>query len=458
MDRTKELATKSVGRLLFQYSAPAIVAMIVNSIYNVVDRMFIGNFAGEAALAGLTIAFPVMMIIFAFAGLPGIGGSSLLSIKLGERDTKSANKIFGNTIGLAIVIAITISAIILLTLNPVLKLFGATPETLGIASSYMKIILFGFIFQAIGFSLNNIVRAEGHPVFSMVSMITSALTNIVLDYFFIVVFGWGVEGAAYATIIGQLVGCSILLSFYFRKKSILSPVFSDFILKMKIAMNIITVGFATFITTIGTSLSMMFMNRGLVQYGGMAGITSMGAINSLYTLFIMPLMGISQGMQPIIGFNHGAKQTERVYKTLTLALFVGIIFSTFIFLLIELFPQMFIGIFISSESATMGVAINGLRIFVLALPVVCINILGVGFYQSIANGFMAFFLGLLRQIFLLIPAVLILPLFFGLNGVWASTPVAGVISVIITAIALFDSYKKGRQHISGLTPRFSEAK
>ncbi len=449
MEKTRRLGTKSIGKLLLEYSTPAIIAMIVNSIYNVVDRIFIGNYAGEAALAGLTIAFPIMMMIFAFAGLIGMGGTSLLSIKLGEENLHEANKTFGNMIGLGIIFAVVTFVGLFFTLDPTLILFGAKAETIGPASSYMRIIIFGFFFQMIGFSLNNAIRAEGHPFLPMVAMTTSALTNIVLDYLFIVVFGWGVEGAAYATIIGQFVGFLIMILFYLRGKSILRPILGDFIPRLKTTLRIFVVGFATFIGTIGVSLALTLINRALANYGGLASVTSMGAINSIFTLFIMPVMGIRQGMQPIIGYNHGAGNSERVFKTLRLGLTVATIFAVAIFLMIQLFPEVFVKMFLDPNSETIKVAINGLRLYFLSLPIIPVSLMGVGYYQSTGNGLISMLLGL--QILILIPVISILPPLFGLTGVWISYPVADVILVTITIILLtgsYQKYKKGSPFVS----------
>jgi len=445
MDKTKELGTQRIGKLLLQYSLPAVIGMIVNAIYNVVDRIFIGQFAGEDALAGLTIAFPVMMIIFAFSGLVGIGGAALLSIRLGERDERGASQVFGNTLGLGIIVTGLTLITLLLNLEPILVAFGATPDILGYADDYMRIILYGFIFQMISFTLTNTVRTEGRPMLSMIAMLMSAFANIILDYLFIGVFGWGVQGAAAATILGQFAGLALLLTFYLRGKSSLRIRIRDFIPKVKLSLKILSIGFASCIATLGVSVSMIFLNRALTEYGGTAAITSMGAINSLYTLFIMPIMGMQQGIQPIIGYNFGAKQIDRVYKTLKLGLMVAIIFSGIVFALLQIFPYMFIHLFLDPASPTVETAVAGLRIFVLMLPVLCVNLMGVAFFQSIARGASSMVFSLLRQIIFLIPAILILPQFFGLTGVWMATPVSDGLAVIVTGIALVYHYRKDKR-------------
>lgn len=439
---TKDLGTKSISKLLLKFSIPAVIAMIVNAIYNIVDRIFVGKYVGENALAGLTITFPVMMLIFAFAGLVGVGGAALMSIRFGEKDFRGVSHVLGNMLSIGTIITGITLLIIFMNLTGILTFFGATPEIIEPASDYMRIILAGFIFQMFAFSLNGAVRTEGRPILSMSSMLISAITNIILDYVFIAIFGWGVEGAAYATIIGQFAGFLILSSFYLRGKSSIHLMLKDLIPDWKVMISILSIGFASFVTTLGTSVSMTFINRGLSMYGGVAAITSMGAINSLFTLFIMPIMGLQQGMQPIIGYNHGARLHKRVYETLRKVLFVAIGFSTIVFLALEIFPAIFISMFLDPTSETIGVAAKGLRIFIIMLPLLSINLIGVAFFQSIARGTLSIILGVLRQFVILIPAVLILPQFMGLNGVWAATPIADGIAILVTAIILVSNYRR----------------
>lgn len=442
MDKIKELGTKPIGSLLLKYSIPAVIAMLVNAVYNVVDRVFIGQYVGEEALAGLTVAFPAMMIIFAFAGLIGIGGSSLLSIKLGEKDLDGANHVFANTITLGLLVTGITLMVVFFNLQGLLSFLGATSETLKYASPYMTIIVGGFIFQMLSFTLNSTVRTEGNPMLSMVAMMASAITNIVLDFIFIGQLGMGVEGAAYATILGQFTGLFILLSFYFRGKSQLKITSKNLVPNMAIIGQIVSIGFATFISTLGVSIAMTFMNRSLGEYGGTAAITAMGAINSLFTFFIMPINGLNQGMQPIVGYNHGANQKDRVLKTMVYGIGAGITFSTLVFLALEIVPQVFIGLFLQAGSSTLSLAVTGLRIFVLMLPLLSINILGITYFQSTANGKTSIALGMLRQVVFLLPLLLVLPNLFGLMGIWMATPISDGLAIIVTGIVLYRDMKK----------------
>lgn len=445
---TKELGVKPISRLLLKFSIPAVIAMIVNAIYNIVDRIFVGKYVGENALAGLTISFPVMMLIFAFAGLVGAGGAALMSIRFGEKDIRGVSHVLGNMLSIGTIITGLTLITIFMNLTGILTFFGATPEIIEPASDYMKIILSGFIFQMFAFSLNGAVRTEGRPILSMSAMIISAVTNIILDYIFIAIFRWGVEGAAYATIIGQFIGFLVLTSFYIRGKSSLRLKLRDLIPDWRVMIAVINIGFASFVTTLGTSISMIFINKGLAMYGGVAAITSMGAINSLFTLFIMPIMGLQQGMQPIVGYNHGAKLHKRVYETLRKVLIVAICFSTIVFFALELFPTIFISMFLDPSSETINVAAKGLRIFILMLPLLSINLIGVAFFQSIAKGTLSIILGVLRQFVILIPTVLILPNLIGLDGVWAATPIADGCAILITLIVLILNYRREMKSVS----------
>jgi len=440
MSTVNELGTKPIWRLIAQYSIPAVIGMLVGALYNVIDRMFIGNTVGESALAGLTVVFPIMMILFAFVSLIGVGGSSLLAIKLGEGDQEGADHVFGNTNSVGIIVNLIALAVVFINMDGFLSLFGASADVIGYASDYLRIILLGFIFQMMSFILMNFVRAEGQPVLSMISMITSTVMNIVLDYIFIVVLRLGVEGAALATILGQFFGFAILLSFYIRGKSQLKFHAKDIIPDLKIVRKIVSIGFSSFVSVIGTSITMVLINRLLGTYGGTAAITSMGAINSLFTFVLMPLMGITQGIQPIIGYNHGAQQSDRVRKTLLYGILVGSAFSLLVFLVMMVNAETFVGIFLEEGSPTLAMAASGLRMYIAMLPLVSVNLMGIGYFQSTARGRMAMVLGMLRQFILLMPLLLVLPNLLGLNGIWLSVPISDGLSIVIVGIAVLRSF------------------
>lgn len=449
IEKINKLETEPIGKLLATFSIPAVVAMMVNAIYNVVDRIFIGQYVGEAALAGLTIVFPVMMLFFAFAGLIGQGGTSLVSIKLGAKDSEGANYIFSNMLILSTTISIVVALLMMSNLEAILNFFGSDSNTLPHAYGYMRIILVGIIFQLTAFGLSGIVRADGQPMLSMASMMLSALTNIVLDYLFIAKFGWGAQGAALATIIGQFTGLIVLAQYFLRGKSSLKVRIKYLKLNLEIVKQILTVGATTFLSTIGTSAAMLALNKSLSEYGGMAAITSMGAINSLFTLFIMPIFGIQQGMQPIIGYNHGSGNYDRVKKTLVYGIGMGVLFSTTVFIVLQIYPVALMSMFLDPSSETMVIGVHGLKIFTLALPILSINLLGTSYFQSIAAGKKALLLGASRQFILLIPLVMILPNFLGLEGVWYATPISDFLAVTLTVVMLIPAIQKSSKEDRG---------
>lgn len=441
MNNTSKLGQESIVKLIARYSIPAVIANLVNAIYNIVDGIFIGKIAGENALAGLMISFPLMILIFGFASLVGIGGTALISIKLGEDNQKSANHIFNNMLSMAAIVGLMVTIGGYLNLEGLLILLGADSVILPYSTDYMNIVLIGVVFQLISFTLASAVRTEGRPMLSMSVMIASALTNIVLDYIFIAILEWGVKGAALATIIGQFVGLFILGIYYLRGKSVLKIVVKDLIPDIKLVGEIISVGASSFITPIGSSIAMILLNISLGKYGDNAAITAMGGINSLYSMFIMPVMGIQQGMQPIIGYNHGANLKDRVRKTLIIGMSIAVAFSTVVFILLEVFPSIFMQLFLDPSSSTMSVAVKGIRLFILMLPLLSINLLGIAYFQSVAQVKKALFLSAARQFVFLIPIVLLLPRGLGLTGVWISTPIADGLAVLVTVIMLIPVFK-----------------
>ncbi len=442
MRKNENLGTESIIKLLAHYSIPAVVATVINAIYNIVDRIFIGKLAGESALAGITLAFPIMMFIFSFAGLIGMGTISLLSIRFGEKDVRGACRVFANSLNLIIVVMVTVVIVLGINLDAVLGLFGAETDVIAEAHKYMQIILFGSVFQVLGHTLSGAVRTEGHPRLSMISMSSSAVANIIFDFVFIVIFKMGVRGAALGTVLGQFSGFFIVLSFYIKGNSALKLQAKDFIPDLKVIGRIIVIGMASFTGMIGTSVSMTLLSRGLSLYGGTSAVASMGAINSLTTLAVMPIFGLQEGMQPIIGYNYGAKKIKRTYQTLKKGILIAAAFSTVVFAAFELFPVLFLSMFISVGSATLDTAIEGLRIVILMLPLICINFMGITFFQSTGNGKVSIFLGMQRHFLFLVPALIILPKLFGLTGVWFSLPVADLLSILITSLALMVNYKK----------------
>ncbi len=440
----KNLREDSISSLIAKFAIPVIIGLLVNAVYNIVDRIFISNYVGEEALASLMIVFPIMMFIFALSVLIGNGASNLISIRLGENKEHQANKIFTNTIVLNTIIILVIAGISLYFLDDILVFIGATGLVFDYAKTYLSVYLFFTPVAITSYILSTVVRAEGYPNLSMYSMVLSGLTNILFDYIFICIMGMGVAGAALATGIGQTLGFIILLLHFIRKKSSLHIEKESLLPDINVVKDIIVIGFPSFLSMVGVSLFMSVFNVNLNKYGGVPAVTAMAAINSLFTIIIMPINGLQGGVQPIIGFNHGAKLTSRVRETIIKGIIIGCSFSTVAFIVIESMPQVLLSMFIDTNSNTMPIAVTGLRIFMLSLPLISINILAVAYFQATQRAKTAMFLGLLRQFFLLIPLILILPNLFnlGLVGVWLAVPVADFIGIIITVILLKYDFKK----------------
>ncbi|ONI44451.1 hypothetical protein AN640_05540 [Candidatus Epulonipiscium fishelsonii] len=415
-----------------KFSVPAIIAMVVNAVYNIVDRIFVSQFIGESALAALTIVFPFMILAFAIANLIGNGGVSLISICLGEQNIDKANHIFGNMLSAVIGFILIIVFCSFIGIDSLLAILGADGDIIIYAKDYLEIILIGFVPQMVSFCLSGVVRTEGKPILAMQTMLVGAISNIILDAIFIVGFGWGVKGAALATIFGQILGLMVLLPHFIKKQSIVKLYPKNLIINIKLLCKIIGIGTSSFMMTAGASFAMIILNTYLATYGGSSALTAMGAINSLFTLFFMPLMGIQQGMQPIIGYNHGARKHERVRQTLLQGLKITTAFSIVIFLLLETFPEVFMSMFLDKTSDTMAIGVQGLRLYMLSIPILSINIVAMGYFQAIASSFKAIILGASRQFILLIPAVMILSQMFGLTGVWIATPISDAIAVILS--------------------------
>ncbi len=436
------LRNDSIWSLIAKFSIPAIIGMVVNAIYNIVDRMFIGKYVGEDALASLMVVFPIMMFTFAVAVLIGQGGANLISINIGKNKRDEANKYFTNTITIGFVVCTLMAVILYIFSEKMLLGLGAEGDVLDYAQSYLNIILLFTPIQCVSFLLSTIVRAEGFPNLSMNALIASALTNIVLDFVFIGLMGQGVAGGALATGIGQTVGLVILTFHFVNKKSTLHFKSKSMVPSFDTIAQISIVGFPSFLANVGVSFMMVVLNKALFTYGGVAAVTSMAAINSIFTLVIMPINGIQGGIQPIIGFSHGAKLHARAKETVAKALILACGFATVAFVVMQTVPTFLLSIFIDSSSDTIEVATVGLRLFMLCLPLIPLNILSVGYFQATQKPRTAIFLGLLRQFLLIIPMILILPHFFELIGVWAAVPIADLISVTVSAILLSIDFKR----------------
>jgi putative MATE family efflux protein len=438
------LANESIGKLLLKYSVPAIIGMIVNALYNVVDRIFIGNIpeVGSLAITGVGVTMPITTIILGFAMLIGIGATTSISIKLGQGKKEEASKVIGNAITLSVIISVILTIIGLVFGDIILSKFGASSETLYYAKSYINIILLGTIFNLIAFTINNTIRGDGNPKLSAIIMVIGCITNIVLDAVFIFIFNLGIQGAAIATVISQFLTAAIGIGYYVSGRSNLKFVKSSLRLDKEITIKILSIGAAPFSMQIAASLVQVISNNVLKTYGTDLAIGAMATISSVALMCLMPIFGINQGAQPIIGFNYGAKQEERAKKAFKLSALVATIILTFAFIIVQTFPEAIIGIF-NKDPKFMEISVKGMRIYLLMLPIIGISITGSNYIQSIGEAKTAMFLSLLRQVILLIPFILILPRIFGLglNGVWIAQPVSDVLSTIITSLILVKSMR-----------------
>ncbi len=434
MDRSKELGSAKIPSLLLRFSIPAIIGMLVNALYNIVDRIFIGQGVGPLGIAGATIAFPLMLIQMGFAMLIGLGATSLISISLGERKQEKAEAVLGNAFGLMVLISLLLSVLGLILLDPMLRLFGASETVLPYARAYTSIILAGTIFQSIGMGMNNFIRGEGDPKTAMKTMLIGAILNTILDPIFIFVLKMGVGGAAIATVLSQAVSSIWVLSYYFTGKSHLKIRLRNLMPRKEIVMPILAIGSAPFTMQIAASFVNAIVNNQLNIYGGDLAVSAMGILFSVAMLFFMPIFGVNQGAQPIIGFNYGARSFDRVRQATLIAIGAATAFMLTGFAAIQLAPRAFISLFAGSSPELIDLGVHAIRRYFMMMPVIGFQIVSAGYFQAVGKPKHAMVLSLSRQVIILIPLLLILPGIWGLEGVWFAPPIADFLSALLTAL------------------------
>ncbi|WP_029451554.1 MATE family efflux transporter [Clostridium algidicarnis] len=443
-DRQKRLGIEPIGELLAKFSIPAIVGMLVNAFYNIVDRLYIGHIkdVGHIAITGVGLTLPITTIIMAFGMLVGIGSGAAMSIKLGKKKFKEAEKIVGNAFVLNVIISIAITILGLIFVGPLLKILGSSSETFGYAKEYIDVILMGTIFNSMAFSMNSLIRAEGNPKMAMITMLIGALLNTILDPIFIFTFDMGIKGAAIATVISQVVSATWVLSYFFGNKSTIKIKKENMKLDKKVVKNIFSIGIAPFSMQIAASLVAITANKALKANGGDLAIGAMAVINSVSLIFLMPMFGLNQGAQPIIGFNYGAGNYKRVKDTLKTAVTVATIIAIIGFILIQAFPDKIIGLF-NKDPELLRIGTQGIRIYLFMLPVIGFQIVSSNYFQAVGKARLAMFLGMLRQVILLIPLLVILPNIKGLGlvGVWLAGPISDALASIITGILIVKEMK-----------------
>lgn len=432
-DRSRELGQAPVGRLLWKYFVPAIIGVMANTLYNIVDRIYIGQGVGALALSGLTVCFPIMIVAMAFGLLVGMGASALVSIRLGQGNRPEAEKILGNAFFLLTAISLGITIAGLLARDRVLSLFGATPETLGFARQYITIILLGNVFQGVGFGMNGLIRAEGHARTAMLTMIIGAASNILLDPLFIFVLGMGVSGAAVATVISMAATSLWVLAHFIWGGDSLRLRASNLRPERRIVLGIFSIGMAPFAMQLAGSVINALFSVQLIRYGGDLAVGAMGIINSVAMMIVFCVIAINMAAQPILGFNYGARQFARVRRTLKLAVFSATAITAAGFLLVQAFPGFIVGLFNRSDPRLSEIGVRGMRILLAAFPVVGFQVVSSNFFQAIGKARISMFLNLLRQVIVLIPMVLVLPLMMGMDGIWLAGPAADLTAAAVTA-------------------------
>lgn len=432
---TLELGTKPVGRLLVQYAVPAMIAMTASSLYNIIDRAFIGQVVGPEAIAGLGVTFPFMNLSAAFGAAVGVGSSTSISVKLGQKDYRTAQQLLGNTVTLNLIIGLCVAVVCLLFLNPILRFFGASDQTLPYAREFMEVILCGNVITHMYFGMNAVLRAASKPRHAMYATIFTVAMNILLDVVFIWWWGWGIRGAAFATLISQTLAMAWQLRLFSNQKELLHLQRGIYRLKSALVKNIISIGISPFLMNVCACVIVIFMNNQFVHYGGDMAVGAYSIANSIGMMFVMFVMGVNQGMQPIAGYNYGANLTDRLVRVLKLSIWAatGIMILGW---LIAMFLPYYCARLFTTDDTLISMAIDGIRINMLVFPIIGFQMVVTNFFQCIGRVKISIFLSLSRQLLFLLPLLLVLPLIWGLNGVWAALPASDTISAIVALVMM----------------------
>lgn len=449
------LGTESVGKLLRKYAMPAIIAMTASSLYNMVDSIFIGHGVGAMAISGLAITFPFMNLGAALGSLVGVGASTVTAIELGKKNYENGCKALASTVTLNLFIGIIFSIICLIFLKPILYFFGASEDTLPYAYDYMFYILIGNVITHLYLGLNSVLRATGHPTQAMVATIITVVANVFLDWLFIYPFGLGIKGAAIATVLAQTIPLIYLVRIFSRKDELIHFKRSAFAIDFKIIKDMISVGLSPFLLNSALCVIVILINTNLKKYGGDLSVGAYGIVNRISFIFIMIVMGLTQGMQPIVSYNYGARQFDRVNEALKKTIYLAIITLTIGFVIGETIPGFVCSLF-TDDDQLIDISANGMRIVMMTFPIIGLQIVAGNFFQSIGSAKKAIFLSLSRQVIFLIPLLIIMPRFFGVKGVWLSMPISDVVATILAAILLKRYFKNIRNIQQRETKHFND--
>ncbi len=436
-----ELGTKPIGTLLAQYALPAIVAMVASSLYNMIDSIFIGQGVGALAISGLAITFPFMNLSAAFGAAIGVGSSTFLSVKLGQRDYGIANSILGNCVMLNILVGIVFGGVCLLFLEPILRFFGASAYTMPYAKDYMEIILLGNAVTHLYLGLNAVLRAAGKPKMAMYLTIFTVILNAVLDPLFIYTFRLGIRGAAYATVLSQLVALGWQWMLFSKKNELLHFDYDKFKIKKRIVSSIVSIGISPFSMNACACLVVIFINNTLADYGGDMAVGAYGIANRVAFVFVMVTFGVCQGMQPIAGYNYGAQNYSRLKEVLRLSVMAGTAVCAFGFLIAMACPRLVARLFTTDE-ALIAMSVTALRYIMAMFIIIGAQMVITNFFQSIGKAKVSIFLSLSRQLIFLVPALMVLPKVMGLDGVWLAMPLSDAIAAIMAYGMLWMYMKK----------------
>lgn len=447
--RTERMGTEKITKLLWEFGVPATVGIVVNALYNIVDSIFIGRGVGELGIAAATASFPPMLLMMAFGMLVGGGGNALMAIKLGEKDYVTSERILSNALTLMIIISALVTGLGLIFMEPVLRISGADAAVMPYAKDYLSIIYWGMIFQCIGFGMNNFIRTTGSPKRAMVTMLTGAVVNIVLDYLFIIKMGMGVKGAAFATIIGQAVNAVIVLQYFLGKKSPIRLHTGAMKLRLSLVKSILALGAASFAMQVAASIVNIVLNSSLTRYGAHSvigssgGLAAMGVVSKIAQFFVLPVMGIVVAAQPLIGYNFGAQQFDRVKEAFIKATIGSTIYLTFFWILIEAFPAPLVALFGLKKAAISNFASVALRYYLLLMPVIGFQMIASNYFQATGQPAKSAFFTLSRQVVFLIPAIYLAPVVAGALGADANgqliaiaiaAPVSDFLSTLLVGV------------------------
>lgn len=427
-----------------QYAVPAVVAMTASSLYNIVDRIFIGHIGtgseGALALSGLAVTFPLMNLSAAFGAMVGVGGSTLISIKLGQRDYPTAERVLGNVVTLNVIVGLLLAVFGIVFIDSLLYFFGASVQSEPYTRDYMVVILLGNVVTHLYLGLNSVLRASGHPTAAMMATIATVVVNCLLDPLFIFTLDMGIRGAAIATILAQVFALVFVWGLLSRKSEVVRLRSGIYALRQRIVKNILGIGLSPFCMQLCACLVVILINKGLQRHGGDMGVAAFGIVNGITFLFVMVVMGITQGMQPIAGFNYGALNFDRVNQVLRYSILYATVVMCVSFIICEFFPNLPISLFTEDETLT-ALSISGMRIIVSMHPLVGFQIVVGNFFQSIGMARKSIFLSVSRQLLFLIPFLLVFPNLWGTDGVWLSIAASDLISVLTAAGMLYYHYR-----------------